>query len=247
MPVLELRSLRKSYFSGPPRSPRRTDALLGVDLDVDSGEILGIVGNASSGKTTLLLCAAGLLQCDGGSIRWYGKRFAGGGCLPGLVYVPAVPTYYPFLTVRDVLHYYCDAGRSSSFSKERLIDSVAQRLFLTDFLATSAGNLDNETLKRVAIAQALVDDPSVVLLDGSLDALGSGAASVHRTLRHFAASGNTVIATSRHAAFLAGIATRIVVIDGGWLTGSFAAVGYSRPDPTISSFPPLRQIAERIH
>jgi ABC-type multidrug transport system ATPase subunit len=247
MPVLELRSLRKSYFSGPPRSPRRTDALLGVDLDVDRGEILGIVGNASSGKTTLLLCAAGLLQRDGGSIRWYGERFPGGGCLPGLVYVPAVPTYYPFLTVRDVLHYYTAAERESSFFRVRQIDSVAQRLSLTDFLATPAGKLDNETLKRVAIAQALVDDPKVVLLDGSLDALGSGAASVHRTIRQFAAGGNTVIATSREAAFLAGVATRIVVIDGGWLTGSFSAVGYARPDATIAAFPPLRQIAERIH
>jgi ABC-2 type transport system ATP-binding protein len=245
MPVLELRALRKSYFSGPPRSPRRTDALLGVDLDVDRGEILGIVGNASSGKTTLLLCAAGLLQRDGGSIRWYGERFPGGGCLPGLVYVPAVPTYYPFLTVRDVLHYYCAAERGSICSRSRLIDAVAQRLSLTDFLATSAGKLDNETLKRVAIAQALVDDPKVVLLDGSLDALGSGAASVHRTLRQFAASGNTVIATSRQAAFLAGIATRIVVIDGGWLTGSFAAVNLPSVFPTIVS--PIRQIAETMH
>src|SRR5678816_688119 len=113
MPVLELRSLRKSYFCGPPRSPRRTDALVGLDLDVNRGEILGIVGSKSSGKTTLLLCAAGLLRADGGSIRWFGDRFAGGGGLPGLVYVPAVPTYYPFLTVRDVLHYYCSSDRST--------------------------------------------------------------------------------------------------------------------------------------
>src|SRR5512141_2180446 len=125
MPVLELRSLRKSFFSGSPLTPRRTDALLGVDLDVDKGEILGIVGGESAGKTTLLLCAAGLLRRDGGTIRWHGEAFAGGGPLPGLVYVPAVPTYYPFLTVRDVLHYYAAPDAGASVRQPRRIRDVA--------------------------------------------------------------------------------------------------------------------------
>jgi len=246
MPVLELRSVRKSFFSGSPRSPRRADALLGVDLDVEAGEILGIVGNAASGKTTLLLCAAGLLRRDGGSIKWFGEKFAGGGCLPGLVYVPAVPTYYPFLKVRDVLHYYCarDAGLSSR--RVKLIADTATRLGLTDSLATCASQLDKETLKRVAIAQAIVDEPKIILLDGALDMLGAGALLVQRALREISSTGTTIIAASRHANFLAHVATRIVVLDGGWLTGSFSA---ARPNPTVfpSFVQPAKQIAERIH
>ncbi len=241
MPVLELRSVRKSFFSGSPRSPRRADALLGVDLDVEAGEILGIVGNAASGKTTLLLCVAGLLRRDGGSIKWFGEKFAGGGCLPGLVYVPAVPTYYPFLKVRDVLHYYSarDVARSN------LIANTATRLGLTDLLGTCASQLDKETLKRVAIAQAIVDEPKIILLDGALDMLGSSALLVQRALREISSTGTTIIAASRHANFLAHIATRIVVMDGGWLTGSFSA---SRPSTVFPSFvQPARQIAERIH
>jgi ABC-type multidrug transport system ATPase subunit len=240
MPVLELRSLRKSYFSGPPRSPRRTDALLGVDLDVNRGEILGIVGNKSSGKTTLLLCAAGLLRADGGTVRWFGERFPGGGCLPGLVYVPAVPTYYPFLTVRDVLHYYCARD-----ARPALVTRTATRLGLSDALSSTAGKLDVETLKRVAIAQAIVDEPKILMLDGALDSLGSGTLLVHRALRECAAAGMTVVAASRSAEFLAPVASRIVVMDNGWLTGSFAALTMPRVFPTIVS--PIRQIAETMH
>jgi ABC-type multidrug transport system ATPase subunit len=246
MSVLELRSVRKSFFSGSPRSPRRSDALLGVDLDVEAGEILGIVGNAASGKTTLLLCAAGLLRRDGGSIKWFGEKFTGGGCLPGLVYVPSVPTYYPFLKVRDVLHYYCARDGGLSPRRTRLISDTATRLGLTDLLGSSAGTLDKETLKRVAIAQAIVDEPRVMLFDGSLDLLGAGSLLAYRALRECAAAGTTIIATSRTVSSLAHIASRIVVMDAGWLTGSFSA-----PQPRTASFPsilsPVRHIAETIH
>lgn len=251
MPVLGLRSLRKSFFSGQPGSPRRTDALLGVELDVEAGEILGVVGNEAAGKTTLLLCAAGMLRHDGGSIRWFGERFAGGGCLPGLVYVPAVPTYYPFLTVRDVLHYYTARDSASSGRHARLIADTAARLALSDFLATRISNLPVETLKRVAIAQAIVDEPKVLLLDGALDNLGDGAVLVHRLLREAAIHDATIIATSRQLGSLASVATRIAVMDRGQLTGSFASVIGASVKPIDSIFAPLpaplRHIAERVH
>lgn len=242
MPVLVIRSLRKSFLAGSGQSPRRTEALTGVDLDVDEGEIVGIVGGTGAGKTTLLLCAAGLLRRDAGSIKWDGEQFAGGGCLPGLSFVPAVPTYYPFLTVREVFDYYCPRQFNLSDRRPRLVSAVAARLGLTNHLTATVGRLDAEVLKRVAIAQAFVDDARVILFDGSLDALGSGAALVHRAIRE---SGRTVIAASRHAGFLAPVATRIVVIDTGRLTGSFSAV---LPDSTFDPLPaPILQIAERMH
>lgn len=245
MPVLEIRSLRKSFVFGSAHSARRTEALAGVDLDVDDGEIVGIVGGNGAGKTSLLLCAAGLLRRGAGSIKWYGEQLPGGGCLSGLSFLPAVPTYYPFLTVRDVFDYYSARERAKSTRRSRLIPVVAARLGLTSHLAATVGTLDIETLKRVAIAQALVDEARVILFDGSLDALGSGAALVHRVIRESIPPRPTIIATSRHAGSLAPVATRIVVMDAGRLTGSFSA---SRPDSTFAPLPaPMRHIAERMH
>lgn len=242
MPVLAIRSLRKSFFFGSAQLARRTEALAGVDLDVNEGEIVGIVGGKGAGKTTLLLCAAGLLRRGSGSIKWYGEQFAGGGCLPGLSFLPAVPTYYPFLTVREVFDCYCPRERNRSARRARLIPAVAARLGLTNHLTATVGTLDIEILKRVAIAQALVDEARVILFDGSLDGLGGGAALVHRVIRESSA---TIIATSRQAGALAPVATRIVVMDAGRLTGSFSAM---RQDSTFESVPPLiRQIAERLH
>lgn len=244
MPVLAIRSLRKSFLFGSAHSARTTEALAGVDLDVDEGEVVGIVGGKGAGKTTLLLCAAGLLRRDAGSISWYGERFAGGGCLPGLSFLPAVPTYYPFLTVRDVFDYYCTRDRDRSTCRSRVIPAVAARLGLTDHLAVTVAALDIEILKRVAIAQALMDDARVILLDGSLDALGSGAGLVHRAIRESSATPPTIIATSRHPGVLAPIATRIVVMDAGRLTGSFSASQSVMFTPLPAQ---LRHIAERMH
>src|SRR5213592_4187165 len=99
MPALSIRSLRKSFLIGSADDPQRKVALAGVDLEITEGEIVGLIGGAAAGKTTLLLCAAGLLRRDSGSVYWFGARFGGGGCLPGVVYVSPVLTYYPFLTV----------------------------------------------------------------------------------------------------------------------------------------------------
>jgi ABC-type multidrug transport system ATPase subunit len=240
MPVLAIRSLRKSFLFGSAQSARRTEALAGVDLDVDEGEILGIVGGKGAGKSTLLLCAAGLLRRDAGSIKWNGEQFAG--CVPGVSFMPAVPTYYPFLTVREVFDYYGPRERDRFARRALLIPDVARKLGLTNYLTATVGNLDVEMLKRVAIAQAFLDQARVILFDGSLDSLGNGAALVHRLLRESSA---TVIATSRQAGALAPIATRIVVMDSGRLTGSFSAM---QQDSMFESVPPLRrQIAERLH
>lgn len=252
MPALSIRSLRKSFLFGPPDSAERREALNGVDLDVAEGEILGIVGNESAGKTTLLLCAAGLLRRDAGSLYWFGRRFAGGGCLPALAYVAAVPSYYPFLTVRDVLGYYSGAEDFSAKRRSRVIERAAARLGLTDQLGTCVNGLGGDALKRVGIAQAIVEESRVILLDATLDGLGAGASEAHRALRHLSAQGVTVIATSRHAGALAPVAARILVLDGGRVRGTFSADRYNLQtfggdSGFVDSQFQVRHIAERVH
>jgi ABC-2 type transport system ATP-binding protein len=252
MPALSIRSLRKSFLVGATHSPHRIEALAGVDLNVDEGETLGIIGTKGAGKTTLLLCAAGLLRRDSGSLYWYGDRFAGGGCLPRLAYVPAIPTYYPFLTVRDVLDYY--AAREDVPARRRchLIQTTAASLSLTDQLSTPVSRLDIDTLKRVGIAQAFVEEPRAVLLDATLDGLSENTPQTHVLIRDAASRGVTIILASRDAGALAPLATRIVVMNAGRVTGSFFAdQSEALPLHTNAVFPALPpqllHIAERVH
>jgi ABC-type multidrug transport system ATPase subunit len=167
-----------------------------VDLDVDEGEAVGIIGEKGCGKSTLLLCAAGLLRGDSGSIHWYGKPFKGGGHLPNLVYVPAVPTYYPFLTVRDVLSRNA-RPENRHFAFARTIDDVSHCVSLTGKLGASVRELGTAELKLLGIAQAMMSGPKVIVLDGTLDALDDSLSVVSRALGEEATKGATLIVASR--------------------------------------------------
>ena len=246
MPALSIRSLRKSFLLGPAHSARRKEALSGVDLEVDEGESVGVIGGEGVGKTTLLLCVAGLLCRDSGALWWHGSRFEGGGILPGLVYVPAVPEYYSFLTVRESLEYYSNTEDIPAKRRRTLIEKFSAQLGLSGQLSTPISELSTDALKRVGIAQSLVEEPRVILLDSTLDGLTIGAPYAHTVLGDAVAAGVTVIVASRHACVLAPVATRIVVMDAGRITGSFSAE--QRVNSAFAELsPPMRHIAERVH
>ena len=250
MPALSIRSLRKSFLFGHRQAPQRRDALRGIDLEVEEGEVVGIVGDKCCGKTTLLMCAAGLLRGDSGSIHWYGKRFSGGGRLPGLVYVPPVPSYYPFLSVRDVLSRNAQRG-NGYFATARTIEALADHLSLTGRLGARVNELSIPELKLLAIAQALTEEPKIVLLDGTLDLLDSDRTALPPVIAEEASNASTLIVASRRASVVAAVATRMVVMEAGRVTASFAADSIAESAATTIPFTVIdskvRQIAERVH
>ncbi|HYN82939.1 MAG TPA: ATP-binding cassette domain-containing protein [Gemmatimonadaceae bacterium] len=250
MPALSIHSLRKSFLFGHRQAPQRREALRGVDLDVERGEIVAVIGDKGCGKTTLLLCAAGLLRPDSGSIHWYGTRFAGGGCHPNLVYIPAVPTYYPFLTVRDVLSQHSRRD-NKRFTSGRTIEELSQRVSLAGKLATSVIELEASEVKLLAIAQAIIEDPKVIVLDGTLDTLEGASSLVRQVIGEERSHCPTLIIASRHPHAVVGAATRVVVMHAGRVTASFSAecndgssagrIAFADIEATV------RQIAERVH
>ena len=249
MPALSIRSLRKSFLFGHRHAPRRREALRGVDLDIEHGEVIGVVGDKGCGKTTLLLCAAGLLRGDSGSIHWYGNRFTGGGRLPGLVYVAPVPSYYPFLSVRDVLSRNARRG-NGYFATARAIEAVADRLSLTGRLGARVNELSIPELKLLALAQALTEKPRVILLDGTLDGIAVASLVVRRVVAEESGDTYTLIVASRQASVLAALVTRMVVMEAGQITASFSAhhtPDFSADIPFVGIDARVRQIAERVH
>lgn len=249
MPALSIRSLRKSFLFGHQQSPRRREALRGVDLDVEQGEVVGIVGDNGCGKTTLLMCAAGLLRGDSGSIHWYGKRFTGGGCLPGLAYVAPMPSYYPFLTARDILSRNARCG-NGYFATARAIEALADRLSLTGRLGARVNELSIPELKLLALAQALTEEPNVILVDGTLDGLDRASPAVRGAVAEESCNGSTLIVASRLASGVADIVTRMLVMEAGRVTASFAAERVEDSSTSIAFAgidAKVRQIAERVH
>lgn len=247
-PVLSVRGVSKSFARGLARglarAARRTVALSSVDLELRRGEVLGVVGPEGAGKTTLLQCVCGLLRFDCGEILLHGESFAGGGCIPQIAYVPAVPVFYPFLTVRDVLEYRAARENVPSNRRFTLIDSALDVFGLRERESCQVALLSRMEIKRLAVAEGMVGDPAAIVVDTApCDAvclLENGGVALAGL-----AGGSPMIIAARDVSSVAAVVTRLLVLDAGRVSRSFTAAPVAD-----QAFGPLRDVlfvAERVH
>lgn len=144
MPILEAKQIQKQY--------RSNHVLKGVDLRVEPGTLVGVVGENGSGKSTLLSILAGELKATDGTVRVGGS----------IGYCPQQPVVNESLTIAEHLSYFKEAYklRDTSYA-EHLIDELHYRKFEHE----KAGNLSGGTRQKLNLTLALMHQPAVLLLD----------------------------------------------------------------------------------
>lgn len=187
-------------------------ALDGLDLRVRAGERVGILGPARSGKSTLLLCAAGLLRPDAGVVRWRGA-----GRLPrdrpGIALTSDRDGLYAFLTAREALDHHITTHMLAAHDRETRITMALGRTGLTAYAECRLSLLPAGARRRLAIAQALLAHPWLLLIDGTLDSLPKTDADIARAaLSATAADGCAMVIASREPETLAGVALRVMAL-----------------------------------
>ncbi|AGT11159.1 ABC-type nitrate/sulfonate/bicarbonate transport system, ATPase component (plasmid) [Paracoccus aminophilus JCM 7686] len=146
--------------------------LRNLDLDIEPGEILAIVGASGSGKTTLLRVLAGLEEADSGSISIDGDPVSGVG--PGRAVIFQEPRLLPWLTVLDNVAFGLEMQGRTKLAARRYAESYLRLVGLGDFSAAYPAQLSGGMAQRVGIARALAVQPGILLLDepfGALDAM----------------------------------------------------------------------------
>ena len=142
--VLQARQVRKAY--------RRHQVLRGVDLEIRPGQLVAVVGENGTGKSTLLKILAGALAADGGQVRLAGT----------LGYCPQDPVLNDNLTAEQHLRYFAAARRLPSLHRA---EELVRQLGYERSRDQVAGELSGGTRQKLNLTLALLHDPDILLLD----------------------------------------------------------------------------------
>jgi len=217
--VLSLKRVVKTFSS----LAGEFTALRGVDLEVEAGQCVALVGRSGSGKSTLLNLVGGIDRPSSGSIvvggtaleslrearlaRWRGKNV-------GIVF--QFFQLLPTLTVIENVMLPMDfAGGVAARERRRRAEALLERVLIGAHALKLPSALSGGEQQRVAVARALANDPKILLADeptGNLDsATGQGVVELLRT---FAGDGRTVLVVT-HDAKVASLADRVVTLSDG--------------------------------
>ena len=167
MAFLQLRDVCKSYAT--PRGPHLV--LQNIDLDVQEGEFIAIVGYSGSGKTTLISLIAGLITPDDGEIRLAGAPITAPGPDRGIIFQNY--SLLPWMSVFDNIYLAVDAVYPNLpyAAKRQRTEHWARLVNLGDAMTKRPHQLSGGMRQRVAVARGLAIDPKVLLLDEPFSAL----------------------------------------------------------------------------
>jgi nitrate/nitrite transport system ATP-binding protein len=167
-PILSLKGVTKGYTG---KGGATTDVLAGINLDVEEGEFIAILGFSGAGKTTLISAIAGLIEADSGEILLRGKAIDGPSRDRGLVFQSY--SLLPWLDVQHNVRLAVDAVHKDKSAAERaaLVKQKVELVGLGHAMDRKPGQLSGGMRQRVAVARALAMEPEILLLDEPLSAL----------------------------------------------------------------------------
>jgi ABC-2 type transport system ATP-binding protein len=214
---LVTRGLCKSYRVGHIRQSRRP-ALHDLDLEVLQGEILGYVGPNGSGKTTTLKLLTGLLAPDRGEAEFFGLPLADRAWRYRVGYLPEHPYLYDYLTPAEYLDY---VGRLFGVAARRRRDRTRGLLALVGLekvADVAMRRFSKGMVQRAGLAQALVNDPDLLLLDEPMSGLDPlGRRLVRKLILDLRAEGKAVLFSTHILSDAETLCDRVAVLRAGRL------------------------------
>jgi ABC-2 type transport system ATP-binding protein len=213
-PALSISGLKKSFSAG--FIPRKKEILKGLTFEVGEGEIFGYLGPNGAGKTTTIKCALGLIFPDAGEIRLFGRGNLDPRAKERLGFLPENPYFYDYLTAREFLDFY---GQLFAIPKPERAARIARLLKLVDMERAAdlpLRKFSRGMLQRVGLAQALINEPALVILDeplGGLDPLGRK--EIRDIILRLRDEGKTVFLSSHILQDIEMICDRVAIIVSG--------------------------------
>jgi ABC-2 type transport system ATP-binding protein len=196
--------------------PKSKEVLKGISLIVQEGQIFGYLGPNGAGKTTTIKCLLGLIFPDSGTIDIFGQPHLSPRARRSLGFLPENPYFYDYLTAREFLAFYADLFGLERGEKDSRIGRLLGLVGLERAGDLQLRKFSRGMLQRVGLAQALINDPKLVILDeplGGMDPLGRK--EIRDIIVRFKEEGKTVFFTSHILQDIEMICDRVAIIVGG--------------------------------
>ena len=187
-------------------------------LEVGDNEIFGLLGPNGSGKSTTIKIILGLLEASKGTCEIYGRPSKLVDARRSVGFLPEAPYFYRYLTGRELVRYYARICMVSRVKIDSAVDSVIKLVGMTDAADRRVGTYSKGMLQRIGLAQSLVHDPQLVILDeptAGVDPLGSAA--IAEIVRELKRRGKTVLISSHLLAQIEGLCDRVAILHRGKL------------------------------
>jgi ABC-2 type transport system ATP-binding protein len=214
--AIDVRDLRKTYRT--PLRRKKVEALRGVTFSVTRGQIFGFVGPNGAGKTTTIRALMGLLRPTAGAATILGHAIPSRAARARLGFLPESPYFYDYLTVGELLDL---AGRLFGLPhcvrRKRAVELI-DRVGLGRARGQALKKYSKGMLQRAGLAQALMNDPELVVLDEPMSGLDPiGRKEVRDLIIELREQGKTVFFSSHILTDIEAIADHVAIIARGQL------------------------------
>jgi ABC-2 type transport system ATP-binding protein len=212
-PVVEIADLSIVYKGSRRASVR---AVSGLNLIIEKGEVVGLVGPNGAGKTTTIKTLMGFLFPTSGEVRLFGLKAGSVDARRRIGYLPEVAQYYPFLNAQEALKLYATLQEVPGSQKKHMISELIDKVGLSNRDREPLRNFSKGMLQRLGIAQAIMGDPELLILDEITSGLDPVARhDVRNVLLDFKSRGKTIFFSSHELSEVTLLCDRVILLDEG--------------------------------
>ena len=213
MPSIEVSDLHKTFGE--------TRALSGISFSVEPGEVVGFLGPNGAGKTTTMKILTGFITQTSGSARIGGlDNIADSIAVRRMIgYLPENAPVYQDMLVSDYLRFVCDVRAVERSARAGRIDEVVEQVGLGAVFKRPIGQLSKGYRQRVGLAQALVHDPEILVLDEPTTGLDPNQIVEIRDLIREIGTRKTVLLSTHILPEVQAVCGRVLIVNQGQIVG----------------------------
>jgi len=218
-PAIEIENLSKDYPHGFLNLKRKR-SLENLTMQVESGEVFGFLGPNGAGKSTTIKLLMRLIFPTSGTARILGKSIDDVAMHQEIGYLPEQPYFYDYLTAEELLEYFALFHKLTAVDRHARVEAMLKKVGLETAKRIQLRKYSKGMLQRVGLAQAILHDPQVVVLDEPMSGLDPlGRREVRDIILGLKKEGRTVLFSTHILSDAEMMCDRVGVIVGGKLRG----------------------------